>query len=91
MFSMKIINLYLTFSLLTITINKICLGCSLTNFKLISKPSNSSSIEYKLNEDIFISSNIEFNCEELFSIKYQWIIYNCTLNCSILNKFDKNI
>ncbi len=31
------------------------------------------------------------NCENLFLIKYQWIIYNCTFNCSILNQLNEKI
>ena len=67
------------------------INCSLAKIELISKQSNSFLIEYKLNEDIFISSNIEFYCQELFSISFQWIISNCTFNCSILNLSNEKL
>lgn len=64
-----------------------CSDCSPAKIELISKQSNSVLIEYKFNENIFISSSIEFNCRELFSIKFQWIISNST----ILNLNNENI
>ena len=39
------------------------LDCSISNIKLIYKLSNTTVIEYKFNEEIFISSNIEIQCE----------------------------
>jgi hypothetical protein len=68
-----------------------CLGCCPPKFELITKSSLKDPVEYKFNEEIYISSNIEFNCEKFFSIEYEWIISNCTLNCSILNKFNEEI
>lgn len=55
---------------------------------LIYQSSNSSIIEYKLTDDIYISSNIETNCAQIYPIDYQWTIDNG----STLMKFvDENI
>lgn len=66
------------------------LDCSIPKIKLVSKPSSLSSIEYKLNEEIFISLNFQ-SSEELLLITYQWIIYKCTPRCSDLIQLDGEI
>jgi hypothetical protein len=44
--------------------------------KLIPQPS--SPLKFLRSEDIFISSNIEFNCNQSFSINTKWRIYSCS-------------
>lgn len=53
--------------------------------------SSSLTNQFELNEEIFISSNIEFSSVEIFSINSQWIIYNISLNSSILIQLDNSI
>jgi hypothetical protein len=51
-------------------------------------PGTSSQLKFRRSEDIFISSNIEFNCNQSFSISTKWIIYSCLLNCSSKTLLD---
>ncbi len=39
-------------------------------------PENSSQLEYRRNEEIFVSSTIEYSCNKSFSIFPKWTIWN---------------
>lgn len=58
---------------------------------LITKFSQSSSIQYQFNEEISIDSYIHVSCERAFSTKYQWTISNCTLVCSTRHDLNNKI
>lgn len=48
-------------------------------------------LEFRRNQDFFISSKIELNCSDSLSTITQWIINNCTLNCSSLPNIDSRV
>jgi len=57
-----------------------------------STSSLSSPIQYRRNEDFFISSNIQLNCNNSLSTINQWTIYNCTsTSCSFQIQIDQTI
>ena len=58
---------------------------------LITKLSQSSSVQYHFNEEISIDSYIQIICTRPSSTKYQWTILNCTLICSTLHDLNKKI
>lgn len=60
------------------------LACSPPSVTIIPGTSNLSlPIEYQRNEDLYISSNIELNCEKSFGTQWKWLINNCSIsNCT---------
>jgi hypothetical protein len=57
-----------------------------------STSSLSSPLQYRRNEDFFISSNIQLNCKNSLSTITQWTIYNCTsTNCSFQIQIDQTV
>ncbi len=51
-----------------------------------------SPIQFRRIQDFYISSNIEFNCNNLFSLITIWTIKNCTTSiCSYEIQFDPTI
>jgi hypothetical protein len=57
-----------------------------------STSSLSSPIQYRRNEDFFISSNIQLNCINSLSTINQWTIYNCSsTNCSFQIQIDQTV
>jgi hypothetical protein len=69
------------------------IGCFSPIITLIPSTSSlPSPIQYRRNEDIFISSNIQLNCNNSFSTINQWTIYNCTsIDCSFQIQIDQTI
>jgi hypothetical protein len=49
-----------------------------------SGSSVSSPLEYRRNQDIFISSDIHINCNGSRSIQTSWSIRNCTAACTMV-------
>ena len=58
---------------------------------LITKFSQSSTVQYHFNEEISIDSYTQIICTRSFSTKYQWTISNCTLVCSTLHDLNNEI
>ncbi len=59
------------------------LGCISPTITLIPSTSSlSSPLQFRRNQDFFISSNIQVNCNNSFAIATQWTILNCPSNCS---------
>ena len=68
------------------------LGCSPPTIILIpSKSSLGSPLQYRRNQDFFISSRIDSNCNSSQSIITQWTISNCTSVCSTPIVTDSSI
>ena len=52
----------------------------------------SSPIQFRRNQDFYISSNIQFNCNNSLTITTQWTVYNCTSNtCSTQLQLDQSV
>jgi hypothetical protein len=70
------------------------IGCFSPVIILIpSTNSLSSPIQFRRNEDFYISSNIQLNCQSSLSTITQWTINNCTSNyyCSSQIQIDQTI
>jgi len=69
------------------------LGCFSPIATLIPSTSSlSSPIQYRRNEDFFISSSIQLNCKNSLSTINQWAIYNCSsTNCSFQIQIDQTV
>ena len=56
-------------------------------------PSSSSPIQVRRSQDFYVLSSIQFTCNQSMSIQSQWLIKNCTNNCSnvvIRNEIETN-
>jgi hypothetical protein len=59
------------------------LGCSPPVIILIPSTSSfTSPLQYRRNQDFFLSSRIDLNCNSSLAITTQWSITNCTSICS---------
>jgi hypothetical protein len=50
-----------------------------------------SPLQFRRNQDFDISSNIQVNCDSSLAITTQWIIKNCSSNCSSQIQVDQTI
>ena len=70
----------------------IVLECFPPKVTLIPSTSTlSSPLQFRRNQDFFISSNIELDCNVSLSTIIQWTISNCTSTCSSLSSLDQSI
>ncbi len=51
----------------------------------------SSSIQVPRNQSVYISSNIQLQCNNSLAISTKWTMKNCTSNCSSSIAFDPSI
>ena len=56
-----------------------------------SKSSLSSPIQFRRNQDFYISSNIELFCNGSLSTQIKWTVYNCSSSCSYEIQLDQTI
>jgi hypothetical protein len=81
-----------TSTMLTTSKMSIILACLPPKITLIPGTSSlTSPIQFRRNQDFYISSNIEFNCNNSFSLITKWTIQNCTSICSYEIQFDSTI
>ena len=60
----------------------IVLDCSSPTIILIPSTSSfGSPIRFRRNQDFYISSYIDLNCQQSLTMQTEWTITNCTLNC----------
>ena len=59
--------------------------------KVILIPSTSSPLQFRRNQDFYISSSIDLNCNISLSTITQWTIRNCTSNCSSQIAFGQSV
>ena len=50
-----------------------------------------SPLQFQYSKDIYISSNIQLNCNQSLTIQTQWIVFNCSGNCSSLVSISPTI
>ena len=51
----------------------------------------SSPIQFRRNQDFFISSNLELKCSSSLSTNIKWTVHNCSAICSNIIQFDQTI
>ncbi len=68
-------------------------GCLPPVITLIPSTSSfSSPMQFRRNQDFYLSSNIQLNCNISLTTINQWTIYNCTsTNCSFPIQLDQTV
>ena len=54
-------------------------------------PSLASPLKFERSEDLFISSELQLNCDQSLSTISQWEIYDCIVNCASPVQIDQAI
>lgn len=68
-------------------------GCFPPTITLLPSPSSlSSPLEFRRDQEFYIRSDIQFNCNNSLSTSNQWTIYNCTsTNCTFPIQVDSTV
>jgi hypothetical protein len=80
--------------MITKNIKKICydLDCFSPIITLIPSTSSfSSPLQFRRNQDFFISSYLQLNCNKSLSTITKWTINNCTSNCTYQIQIDQTV
>lgn len=68
------------------------LACLLPQIILIPATSSfSSPLQFRRSQDFSISSDLQFLCNQTYPVTIQWIIRNCTSNCSWEIQLDSSV
>ena len=68
------------------------LACLLPRIILIPATSSfSSPLQFRRSQDFSVSSDLQFLCNQTYPVTIQWIIRNCTSNCSSQIQLDDSV